>query len=101
MCERWFNSFENFFADMGLCPPDKNSIGRIDNDGDYCPENCRWENQTQQMNNTRKNHHIEHLGKVMTIAQWGRELNCDPIKICSFIHQGNSFEEAVKKSHLT
>lgn len=51
--ERW-RRFENFIADMGQRPSSKHSIDRIDNNGDYCPQNCKWSTQKEQIANQRK-----------------------------------------------
>ena len=54
VCERWLNSFENFYADMGPKPTKAHSIDRIDNDGNYEPSNCRWATKKEQQGNSRR-----------------------------------------------
>jgi len=72
ICQRW-GSFKNFFADMGLPLPGM-SIERINNNGPYAPENCKWATRLEQMANTRIAKHITHAGKTMCIGAWSREI---------------------------
>lgn len=52
VCERW-NDFDNFLADMGYRPGAKYSIHRINNDGNYEPDNCKWATWIEQASNRR------------------------------------------------
>ena len=54
ICDRWLNSFENFIADMGEKPFKGAEIDRIDVNGNYEPDNCRWVTKTQNCENRRK-----------------------------------------------
>lgn len=96
VCERWENSFENFYEDMGPRPSPKHSIDRIDNDGNYSPENCRWALNKQQANNRSSNKFFTMNGETLTIPQWCEKLNLHKGTVQSRIQRGHSFEEAIK-----
>ena len=73
ICEEWLNSFESFYNwainngySKGL------SIDRINVNGSYEPNNCRWVTWNQQQNNKRTNHYLEYNGQKHTISEWAR-----------------------------
>lgn len=74
VCERW-QIFENFFEDMGYRPSKKYSIDRVDNDGNYEPENCRWATMNQQSRNSTSVRMIEIEGVSMCIEDWCTTFN--------------------------
>lgn len=53
VCNRWLESFNNFYEDMGNRPSSKHSIERKDNNGNYDPDNCKWATKTEQQRNQR------------------------------------------------
>lgn len=68
ICQRWM-SFANFFEDMGV-QPENMSIDRIDVDGPYSPDNCKWSSKIEQQRNTSKNQIITAYGESKTVAEW-------------------------------
>ena len=71
VCERWKDSFSNFYADMGS-KPEGCSIDRIDFDGNYEPMNCKWSTHIEQANNKSNNCWYEYGDERHTIAEWSR-----------------------------
>lgn len=81
VCDEWNNSYQSFkewayangyddSAEFHKC-----TIDRIDNNGDYEPNNCRWVDMNVQANNTSKNHYVELNGVKMSIAEFSRVMN--------------------------
>ena len=70
VCEEWkdFRAFREWAHNNGYA--EGLTLDRIDNNGDYCPENCRWATVKQQSNNRRNNVYIEIDGQLKTAAQW-------------------------------
>ncbi len=81
ICERWRDSFEAFYADMGN-PPEGKSLDRIDVNGNYEPRNCRWANRKEQARNTRRNTYLALNGYTATIAEWSEITGLKPSTIC-------------------
>jgi hypothetical protein len=85
VCERW-QTFENFYADMGDPPPGM-SLERINNDGDYEPSNCRWATMSQQNRNKRGNRLLTDEGRTQCLTAWAEEVGiCVPTLHCRLSH---------------
>ena len=72
VCDRWRDSFEAFYEDMGPRPTPEHSIERDDVNGNYEPGNCRWATLIEQHNNKRNNVYLTIDGETLTIGQWAR-----------------------------
>jgi hypothetical protein len=79
VCDRW-QTFENFLADMGEQPPNK-EIDRINNDGNYEPRNCRWATVKEQARNRRTNRFVTIKGETHTIVEWAEISGLSPERI--------------------
>ena len=73
VCERW-QSFENFYADMGPTYTEGLTIDRINSDGNYEPANCRWATPLEQGRNTRRNKWITYSGHTLIMSEWAAAL---------------------------
>ena len=98
VCDEWRDSAEAFIAwaldngwESGL------SLDRIDNDGPYCPSNCRWASQKVQCNNTSKNVCLEHGGETHTISEWSEITGLKGVTIAMRLRRGWSVEDALTK----
>lgn len=72
VCERWLKSFANFIQDMGERPSDQYTLERVDNNGNYEPQNCLWVTREQQSNNMARNRLITIDGETHNTTQWAK-----------------------------
>lgn len=95
VCDRWSDDFSAFYADMGPRPSPKHSIDRIDNDGPYSPDNCRWVLRRIQQRNTSRNRFITFAGDTCTLAEWGERTGLRPDTIAWRLAHGKTVEQAL------
>ena len=103
ICDEWINDFEAFAnwaydngyienVSRGEC-----TIDRIDVNGNYCQQNCRWVNQKVQTNNKRNNHYITYNGETHTVTEWNNILGYKKGVLSRRIFNGWSIEDAFTK----
>ena len=91
-----WDSFENFFKDMGYRPSLLHTLDRIDNDKGYNKNNCRWVTGDIQHNNKRSNKYYELDGERKTIYQWANKLRIKPNTLVYRLRRGKPFKEAIR-----
>lgn len=94
VCERWMK-FENFLEDMGRRPSPSHSIDRLDSNGNYEPDNCKWSDDFEQNNNRSNNRRLTYDGKTMNLFQWAREVGINPKRIHARLVAGWSVARAL------
>lgn len=95
--KKW-ETFEGFWNDMGPGYSDNLEIDRIDNDGDYTKENCRWVTHKEQMSNYSRNRIFELDGIKKTMKQWAEYKGINYQTFASRINKYKmSFKEALNK----
>ena len=97
VCTRWLGDegFLNFLADMGERPKGT-SLDRIDNKGDYNPNNCKWSTVEEQLQNRRCAVIIEHNGETKTAAAWAREVGTHRNNILRRLKRGLPIDEVLR-----
>lgn len=94
VCDRW-NSFKNFYADMGQRPSPKHTVERIDNNGNYEPGNCRWATRAEQSLNTSVNRRISFDGQSLTAGEWAAQIGIKRQTIVQRLRRGWSIERTL------
>lgn len=93
VCKRW-KEFPNFLEDMGV-PPDGYSLDRIDSNGDYSPNNCRWSTTVQQMQNRSNSIILEFNGIKQCLTLWAKTLGIGKAALTYRIKSGWPLEKAL------
>lgn len=98
VCEEW-NTFDKFLLDMGPRPEKSYSLDRIDVNGNYCKENCKWSSRYTQDRNRRSSVYLEYKGKTYILQDLANIVNLNQQTIQKRLKKGMSVEEAINKPY--
>ena len=96
ICERWF-ILENFLEDMAPMPKKGLTLGRIDNNRNYCRENCRWISVAEQARNKQNTRWVVFKGKKERLADLCKRFGANWTTVNNRLRRGVSIELAVRK----
>jgi hypothetical protein len=97
VCDEWRNDFKAFY-DWAIANGYKEglTIDRINNDGNYEPNNCRWATRIEQNNNTRRNRYITFNEETLTLTEWAKRLGVSYQRIQSILSRGYGLEKILQ-----
>lgn len=95
VCERW-NTFENFYADMGDKPGEEYTIERRNVNGNYEPNNCYWATMETQANNRRNSVLYNYNGEVGSASEFSRKYNVNLSMLEYRLAHGWSINQAIE-----
>ena len=104
VCDEWdtnFLAFKEWAMSAGYNPNAKRgecTLDRIDTDGDYCPENCRWQSMLEQSNNRRNSYTITYNNETHTAAEWENITGIPKGVIYARYKAGKTPEEILSKN---
>ena len=95
MCDEWldYQTFKRWALANGY--KDNLTIDRIDVNGDYTPNNCRWVSYKENSNNKRNNRYIEYNGKIKTLTEWAEEYHIKVGTLWARLNKGWTIEKAL------
>jgi len=95
ICDRWLECFENFYEDMKDGHNDNLSLERIDVNGNYCKENCKWVTMAEQCKNKRNTAYITYKGVTKRAFDWAEIIGANPKSLSRRVYLGWSPEECL------
>jgi len=94
VCDRWHDP-NNFIKDMYPTYKDGLQIERVDNDGNYSPENCKWATRAEQAKNRSNHRYITYKGETHIMAYWSKKYDIKQSTLDERIKRGWSVEKAL------
>lgn len=95
VCDQWRDDPAAFVRDMGLRPSSDHSLDRIDNDGPYSPENCRWATRGEQASNRSNNRYFVIAGTQVTMSEAARAAGMPVQRLYQRLKAGWTLERAL------
>ena len=96
VCDRWKNSFIDFYEDVGKRPTVVHSLDRIDNNGNYEPNNCHWATNKEQARNRRGTIYITYRNEKKCLVDWSKDTKISSKTLKDRLEKGWSIKKTLE-----